>query len=215
MMIQILKLEVDSDFCSRKFWRRILNKLLEPWHEFMSIAQLTELLQSQFYNFKISAGILNKMNKTPGDHQFVTSKAKLQIRTLNSNQIIPISSWSGGSIRELLLHHLAISLKVLLKMKFQSRRSRIWYWRVRLITWWWWWSRLGACARLASSSRGCVSNQFARGCAGKLKIRMISWRRFKNFQNWWWNYWIKQGPIAIAIHHVITIIQFLTVKHEN
>jgi hypothetical protein len=58
----------------------------------MSIAQLTELLQSQFYNFKISAGILNKMNKTPGDHQFVTSKAKLQIRTLNNNQIIPISS---------------------------------------------------------------------------------------------------------------------------
>jgi hypothetical protein len=58
-----LKLEMDYDFCPRKLWRRILNKLLEPWHEFMSIAQLTELLQSQFYNLKIRAGILNKMNK--------------------------------------------------------------------------------------------------------------------------------------------------------
>jgi hypothetical protein len=98
-------------------------------------------VQSQFYNLKIRAGILNKMDKLLEVINFVTSKAKLQIRTLNSNQIIPISSWSGGSIRELLLHHLAISLKVLLKMKFQSKRSRIWYWRVILISWWWW-SRL-------------------------------------------------------------------------
>jgi hypothetical protein len=46
--------------CEEEFW----NKLLEPWHEFMSIAQLTELLlQSQFYNLEIRAGILNKMNK--------------------------------------------------------------------------------------------------------------------------------------------------------
>jgi len=85
----------------------------------------------------------------------------------------------------------------------------------------WYWSaddhhHQGWCmCKLASSSRSCVSNQFARGCAGKLKICMISWRRFKNFQNWWWNYWIKQGPIAIAIHHVLTLIQILTLKHEK
>jgi hypothetical protein len=134
---------------------------------------------------------------------------------LNSNQIIPISSWSGGSIRDLLLHHLAISLKVLLKIwsfKAGNLESDIeeWYWSADDD------DDQGWCmCKLASSSRSCVSNQFARWCAGKLKICMISWRRFKNFQNCWWSYWIKQGPIAIAIQNVLTLIQIFTLKHEK
>jgi hypothetical protein len=68
---------VQENF-EEEFWTNYLNPDMNSW----VLHNLLNCCNPQFYNFRISAGILNKMNKTPGDHQFVTSKTKASDKNL-------------------------------------------------------------------------------------------------------------------------------------